>query len=157
VRERLRRRHGLRFGLLVVLSLIVALTAVASATTAPLTVAWSGAPTGTKSFALVLDDPDAVPQPNTTFVHWITYNIPATATGIPAGTNGPAIGVNDGGAGYLGPCPPTGTGVHHDHFHLYALTVPNLAVERGRDITEFRSAIKGNVIQEVQLTANVAS
>jgi len=233
VSERLRPRHGLRVGFLVGLSLIVALTSVASVSTAPLTVkphvgqlcnpkktppkgfkcvksngryrlalrratppptplpkpsasfaltspafanggtfpaqltcapnnspplAWSGAPTGTRSFALVLDDPDAVPQPNTTFAHWITFNIPATATGLRAGTNGPVLGVNDGGEeGYLGPCPPAGTGVHRYHFHLYALKVPYLIVQRSRNMTEFRSAITRNVIQEVQLTATVAS
>jgi Raf kinase inhibitor-like YbhB/YbcL family protein len=119
---------------------------------------WSGAPTGTMSFALVLDDPDAVPQPNTTFVHWITYNIPATATGLSAETNGPVVGLNDGGTeGYLGPCPPAGTGIHHYHFHLYALKVASPIIQRSRNITEFRSGIAGNVIQEVQLTATVAS
>jgi Raf kinase inhibitor-like YbhB/YbcL family protein len=233
VRERLRPRHGLRVGLLVTSSLLVASTSVASATTAPLTktphagqacnskntppkgftcvmskgryrlavrratppkaplprpsvafaltspafgnggtfpaeftcaannsphLVWSGAPTGTMSFALVLDDPDAVPQPNTTFVHWITYNIPATATGLPAETNGPVVGLNDGGTeGYLGPCPPAGTGVHHYHFHLYALNVVSPIIQRSRNITEFRSGIAGNVIQEAQLTATVAS
>jgi Raf kinase inhibitor-like YbhB/YbcL family protein len=120
--------------------------------------AWSGAPTGTRSFALVLDDPDALPQPNTTFVHWIIFNIPATATGLSTGTTGSVVGVNDGGGeGYLGPCPPAGTGVHHYHFHLYALKVSYPIVQRARKITEFRSGIAGKVIQEVQLTATVAS
>ncbi len=90
--------------------------------------AWHGAPDGTKSFALVVDDPDA-PDPAApcmTWVHWVLYNLPATATGLaedvdpealPAGT---LEGLNDWGrTGYGGPCPPIG---RHRYFHkLYAL------------------------------------
>ena len=90
--------------------------------------AWNGAPAGTKSLVLIVDDPDAPDPaaPKTTWVHWVLYNIPASvsslpeavkATALPAGTR---EGVNDWDrTGYGGPCPPTG---RHRYFHkLYAL------------------------------------
>ena len=77
--------------------------------------AWSGAPEGTKSFALFVEDPDA---PRGTFDHWIVYDIPADAEGLPedAGASprleapgGPLQGKNDfGDVGWGGPCPPRG-------------------------------------------------
>jgi Raf kinase inhibitor-like YbhB/YbcL family protein len=92
---------------------------------------WSEAPAGTKSFALIVDDPDAPdPQaPKTIWVHWVLYDIPASVTtlpktvtvkDLPAGTR---EGVNDWKrTGYGGPCPPIG---RHRYFHkLYALDAP---------------------------------
>ena len=90
--------------------------------------AWSGAPQGTKSFALIVDDPDAPDPaaPKMTWVHWVLYDIPAGTTalaegaakgGLPPGTR---QGLNDWKrTGYGGPCPPKG---RHRYFHkLYAL------------------------------------
>ncbi len=90
--------------------------------------AWSGAPAGTKSFALVVTDPDAPDPkaPKMTWVHWVVYNLPADAAGLreaipskelPAGT---LDGTSDfGETGYGGPCPPVG---RHRYIHtLYAL------------------------------------
>ncbi len=90
--------------------------------------AWSGIPDGTKSLALIVDDPDAPDPkaPKRVYVHWVLYNIPPDATGLaeairpaslPAGT---LEGLNDWGrTGYGGPCPPIG---RHRYFHrLYAL------------------------------------
>lgn len=90
--------------------------------------AWSGAPAGTRSLVLIVDDPDAPDPaaPRMTWVHWVLYNLPAAATGLaeamppqalPAGTRD---GLNDWGrTGYGGPCPPIG---RHRYFHkLYAL------------------------------------
>ncbi len=86
---------------------------------------WSGAPAGTKSFALIVDDPDAPDPkaPKMTYVHWVVYDIPATLTGIPRGGQTPA-GARDGRndwkrPGYGGPCPPIGR--HRYFFKLYAL------------------------------------
>ena len=89
---------------------------------------WSGIPEGTKSLALVVDDPDAPDPkaPQRTRVHWVLYNLPPTASGLaervapeklPSGTG---QGKNDWGrSGYGGPCPPIG---RHRYFHkLYAL------------------------------------
>jgi Raf kinase inhibitor-like YbhB/YbcL family protein len=88
--------------------------------------AWSDAPAGTKSFALIVSDPDAPDpkQPKTTWVHWVLYNIPADSKAfgeamktLPPGT---LEGANDWGkTGYGGPCPPIG---RHRYVHtLYAL------------------------------------
>ena len=89
---------------------------------------WSGAPASTRSFALIADDPDAPdPQaPKTTWVHWVLYDIPASAAGLPAGTKakdlppGTGEGINSWKrTGYGGPCPPIGR--HRYFFKLYAL------------------------------------
>jgi Raf kinase inhibitor-like YbhB/YbcL family protein len=75
--------------------------------------AWSGVPANTKSLALIVDDPDA---PKITWVHWVLYNIPPTATRLPDGAAARALpggtleGINDfKRAAYGGPCPPRGT------------------------------------------------
>ncbi len=82
------------------------------------TLQWSDAPEGTKSFALIVDDPDA-PRDDP-WVHWVAYNIPGGAAGLP--TDSITQGVNDfDEKGYGGPLPPEGHGVHHYHFKLYAL------------------------------------
>jgi Raf kinase inhibitor-like YbhB/YbcL family protein len=92
--------------------------------------AWKDAPPGTKSFALTLYDPDA--PTGSGWWHWQVWNIPATTTGfeegkVPAGV---AQGKGDvGRSGYLGPCPPPGTGVHHYTFTLFALKVDKLDID----------------------------
>src|SRR2546425_8573123 len=87
--------------------------------------AWTDPPPGTKSFALVSDDPDA---PGGTWVHWVLYGVPASATGLPEGVR-PAPTLDDGSrqgtndfrrTGYGGPCPPPGA-PHRYSFRLYAL------------------------------------
>ncbi len=81
---------------------------------------WRGAPPNTKSFALVVEDPDA---PQGVWTHWIVFNIPPTITELGAGSplpEGAANGKNSwGGLGYRGPCPPLGA--HRYAFKLYAL------------------------------------
>src|SRR4029077_6788485 len=85
---------------------------------------WSGAPKGTKSFAVTAYDPDA--PTGSGWWHWVMYNIPATATGIPAGArkgrkrpSGSQQGTTDFGTkGYGGPCPPVGDKPHHYHFKV---------------------------------------
>jgi Raf kinase inhibitor-like YbhB/YbcL family protein len=89
---------------------------------------WSGAPAGTRSFALVVDDPDAPDPaaPKRIWVHWVLYDLPPDVTGLPEGVPpsglppGTREGTNDWGrTGYGGPCPPVG---RHRYFHkLYAL------------------------------------
>jgi len=91
---------------------------------------WSGAPAGTKSWALVVDDPDAPDPaaPKLTWVHWVLYDIPSTATSLAGGMTAKALpkgtleGLNDWKQpGWRGPCPPIG---RHRYFHkLYALDV----------------------------------
>jgi Raf kinase inhibitor-like YbhB/YbcL family protein len=88
---------------------------------------WSGAPPGTKSLALIMDDPDA---PVGTFTHWLLHDISADATELAEGQQPSQVGAtlkNDfGRPGYGGPCPPRGHGRHHYHFVLYALDVASL-------------------------------
>ncbi len=89
---------------------------------------WSGVPSGAKSLALIVDDPDAPDPkaPKMTWVHWVLYDIPPTAPGLAEGVARTALppgtreGLNDWGrTGYGGPCPPIG---RHRYFHkLYAL------------------------------------
>ena len=92
--------------------------------------AWSDVPAGTKSLALVVDDPDAPDPkaPQTIWLHWIVYAIPPTVTALAAGASGSALpagareGQNDWKAsGWRGPCPPVGR--HRYFFKLYALDV----------------------------------
>jgi len=85
---------------------------------------WAAFPGGTRSLALIMDDPDA---PSGTFVHWVLYNLPIDQRGLTKNVprdeilpNGARQGVNDfGKVGYSGPCPPSGT--HRYYFTLYAL------------------------------------
>jgi Raf kinase inhibitor-like YbhB/YbcL family protein len=122
--------------------------------TAP-ALAWSDAPAGTRSFALIVDDPDAPDPraPKTTWVHWVLYDIPVTARGLPEGANplppGTRQGRNDWKrTGYGGPCPPTG---RHRYFHkLYALdTVLGDLGEPTKASVE--AAMRGHVVAEANL------
>jgi len=95
---------------------------------------WSGAPKGTKSFALSVYDPDA--PTGSGFWHWVMFDIPAATTSLPKNAGDPkgslapegAIqGKNDAGVqGYFGPCPPKGDKPHHYHFQIFAVDVDKL-------------------------------
>jgi Raf kinase inhibitor-like YbhB/YbcL family protein len=97
---------------------------------------WSGAPAGTKSFALMVYDPDA--PTGSGWWHWVVYNIPASATDLGAGAGAAASTLLPAGAlqgrtdfgtmGYGGPCPPAGDKPHHYIFTLFALKVDKLDV-----------------------------
>ena len=118
---------------------------------------WSGAPAGTKSFALIVDDPDAPDPaaPKVTWVHWVLYNLPdnaaalgegVTKRGLPPGTR---EGSNDWKkTGYGGPCPPVGR--HRYFFKLYALDtqLPDLG-EASKAAVE--RAMQGHVLEKVEL------
>ena len=119
--------------------------------------AWSGLPAGTKSLALIVDDPDAPDPaaPKMTWVHWVLYNMPVSAAGLaeavapsalPAGTR---EGKNDWKrTGYGGPCPPIG---RHRYFHkLYALDVvlPDL---KQPTKAELERAMQGHVLGKAEL------
>ena len=111
---------------------------------------WSNPPGNTKSFALILSDPDA---PGGEWDHWILYNIPADTTSLndslPAGT---LVGKNSWGAArYNGPCPPKGS-KHHYYFTLYALD-GMLNLPAGASGQNVRHAIKNHVLQKTQLMA----
>jgi len=116
--------------------------------------AWSGAPQSTKSFALIVDDPDA---PSGTFVHWVAYNIPARATSLSAGlpqtaeiAGGGTNGINSfDHIGYNGPCPPPGK-MHHYRFHLFALDSVLTPGDRA-DADAVQSAMRGHVLATAEL------
>jgi Raf kinase inhibitor-like YbhB/YbcL family protein len=114
---------------------------------------WSEPPAGVKSFALIMDDPDASMG---TWVHWVLYNIPITAQGWPENTpndaelvNGAMQGKNSGGRiGYGGPCPPSGT--HHYFIRLYALDTM-LDPGSGVNKEQLLSAMQGHVLAQSEL------
>lgn len=117
----------------------------------PLT--WSGIPAGTKSLALICDDPDA---PVGTWVHWVYYDIPASIGGLPEGVQpdgapspGGTQGKNDfRRIGYGGPCPPGGT--HRYIFRLYALdTILGLAGAATKK--DLLAAMEGHILNQAQL------
>ncbi len=111
---------------------------------------WDAPPAGTKSLALIVDDPDA---PGGTFHHWGAYDIPATARSIPAGQSVGSQAVNDGGkSGYMGPCPPKGHGPHHYRFKLYALDVDTLALVADPKIEQVEAEARKHQLALAQLT-----
>ena len=87
--------------------------------------AWSNPPEGTRSFALIMDDPDA---PKGAFTHWLLCDIPATTVVLREQVGGTALRNDFGRAGYGGPCPPPDHGPHRYFFTLYAVDVPTLNV-----------------------------
>lgn len=121
----------------------------------PLT--WGGVPEGTRSLALIVDDPDAPDPaaPKMTYVHWVLYNLPVDSGGLPEGTTsgdlpaGTLEGVNDWQrTGYGGPCPPIG---RHRYFHkLYALDV---VLDDLGEPTKDRllAAMEGHVIAQAEI------
>jgi Raf kinase inhibitor-like YbhB/YbcL family protein len=110
---------------------------------------WSEPPVGTKSFALVIDDPDA---PNGTFRHWGAYDIPASARSIAAGQRAGTEVNNDGGKpGYTAPCPPKGKGVHHYDFRLFALNVGKLNLGPNAKVIDVETAASKHAIGEGEL------
>ena len=119
----------------------------------PLT--WSGAPEGTRSFALVCDDPDA---PGGTFHHWAVWDIPAAWSQLDEGhgpeslSDGLKQAENDfGKPGYGGPCPPEGHGTHHYHFRLMALSEESLPVAPGASCVEVQEAARPYVLETREL------
>lgn len=114
---------------------------------------WSSVPDGTRTFALICDDPDA---PSGTFVHWVYYDIPADVTRLPEGINpdqNPATGGTQGRndfrkIGYGGPCPPGGT--HRYFFKLYAVDVV-LGIEPGATKQQVMDAMSGHILSESEL------
>jgi Raf kinase inhibitor-like YbhB/YbcL family protein len=120
--------------------------------------AWSGVPANAKSLVLIVDDPDAPDPaaPRMTWVHWVLYNIPASAGALPEGAKslpaGALHGVNDWKrTGYGGPCPPIG---RHRYFHkLYALdtVLPDLGKPSK---AKLEAKIKGHVLSQAELVGS---
>lgn len=110
---------------------------------------WDNVPEGTRSFALVCDDPDAPVTYG--FTHWVAYDIPGNFTGIAEGGTGFTEGLNDfGNQGYGGPAPPHGHGDHHYFFHLYALST-TLSAEPGLSRAELLQRIDPHIIEQARV------
>ena len=119
--------------------------------------AWSGVPAGTKSFALIVDDPDApTARP---FVHWVVFDLPAASRGLAGGLKAgdPIPGGGHQGTngfhvvGWRGPSPPRPHGPHRYVFLLLALDVPSLGLEDGATKEAVLGATKGHVLGEARL------
>ena len=125
---------------------------------------WSGAPAGTKSFALAVTDPDAPVPPGVTFVHWIACDIPATVTSLSeAASPGKAMpsgakelnnsfvvfGVPGYGASYGGMWPPA---KHKYVFTLYALKVESLGLAADADYNAFTTAVEAQTLEKATLS-----
>jgi Raf kinase inhibitor-like YbhB/YbcL family protein len=109
---------------------------------------FAGVPQGTRSLALVVDDPDA---PVGTFTHWLAWGIDPGAGGVGEGQAAPREGLNGfGTVGYAGPCPPPGHGRHRYFFRLYALDAElDLGAGAGRD--ELEPALRGHVLETAEV------
>jgi Raf kinase inhibitor-like YbhB/YbcL family protein len=98
---------------------------------------WEGAPKNTKSFALMVYDPDA--PTGSGWWHWVVFNMPASVNSLPRDAGNPATGLMPAGSiqsrtdfgtsGYGGPCPPQGDKPHRYHFTLYALDIDKLPLD----------------------------
>jgi len=113
--------------------------------------AWSGAPANTKSFALIMHDPDAPMAGG--FTHWVLFDIPATSQQLPEGFQPGSVGVSGTSGfrrpGYGGPCPPSGS--HHYHFMLSALDVPTLGLQASATKADVEKAMQGHVVGTAEL------
>lgn len=116
---------------------------------------WQNVPAGTKSLALIVDDPDAPdPEaPRVVWVHWVVYNLPPESKGLAENINslptGSKEGLNGWGlTGYRGPCPPIGR--HRYFFKLYALDVVLKDLQQPTR-TQLEAAMTGHVIAETEL------
>ena len=98
-------------------------------------------PEGTKSFAVIMDDPDASKSP---FTHWLAYDIPADGGALRA-TAGKTLKNGFGRTGYGGPCPPAGRGSHRYYFTVYAVDVAALDVP-GEDRDNLEAALEGHTL-----------
>jgi Raf kinase inhibitor-like YbhB/YbcL family protein len=109
---------------------------------------WTNVPDGTRSLALIVDDPDA---PSGVFTHWVAWGLDPNVGELGEGEAAPSEGKNDFGAsGYRGPCPPPGHGAHRYHFRLYALEA-ELVLGSGAAKTELEQAIEGHVLTTAEL------
>ncbi len=115
-------------------------------------IAWSGAPSDTKSFAVIMDDPDAASGRGGN--HWIVYDIAASASGIARGAKeGFAPGDTGRDGGYHGPCAEPGAKAHHFLFYVYALDLAPGVLPRNLTKAEFMTRIQGHNTAEASVAA----
>src|SRR3984957_12460452 len=122
-----------------------------------LALAWSHAPAGTKSFAVIMDDPDAASGIGAN--HWIAYGISASVTALPRNAgNGQAMMLVEGSNGrkapmYSGPCPAPGAKTHHFLWLVFALDLAPDALEPGLTREQFMQRIAGHNLAEASLSS----
>lgn len=119
---------------------------------------WDNVPSGTRSFAIVMEDPDV--RQNTPFVHWLIYNLPGDMRELPESIPPDSPLTEFGGAlqgrttngmiGYFGPRPPTEDGAHHYHFELFCLD-SHLAIGSGADREQLIGAMAGHALAKGEL------
>ena len=123
---------------------------------------WANAPAGTKSFALLVHDPDA-PTGGAGWWHWVLLNLPASTTGLAQGVGTedgkqlPAgavqVGTDFGKAGWGGPCPPVGDKPHRYNFTIYALKTEKLEIAPGSTAALAGYMVNANTLAKASLTA----
>ncbi len=127
-------------------------------------VSWDGAPPGTQAYAVIMEDPDGHgPGPT---LHWLAYNIPATAKGLvkdirnraePKSPAGITQGINaEGGIGYVGPHPPVGDPPHHYHIQVFALDQV-LKVKPKASLEQVIAAMNERVLAEGEVVGTFAA
>lgn len=111
---------------------------------------WEEPPVGTKSLALVVDDPDA---PNGTFTHWGAFDIPPTTRSIARGQSVGRQAINSfGKSGYGGPCPPKGHGPHRYRFKLYALDIAALTLPADAKVVQVEQEAQRHQVGLAQIS-----
>jgi Raf kinase inhibitor-like YbhB/YbcL family protein len=118
---------------------------------------WSGVPSAARSLVLTMIDLDVKPSQ---WSHWILVDLPATATSLPQGTkslpgNTKAVVSNFGDAGYAGPCPPRGTGLHHYEFTIWALPTASVSIAPDEKATEVLAYLSQHALDRASLAAVV--
>jgi Raf kinase inhibitor-like YbhB/YbcL family protein len=109
---------------------------------------WSPPPTGTRSLALILDDPDA---PGGRFIHWLAWGITPDTGGLGEGEAAPLEGRNDfATVGYRGPCPPRGHGPHRYRFRLHAVA-EEVRLPSGAGVRELEQALRAKDLAVAEL------
>jgi Raf kinase inhibitor-like YbhB/YbcL family protein len=110
---------------------------------------WSGAPPGTRSFLVVMEDPDA---PSGMFRHWAVYNVPPGNSALPEGAPVEALGINDfGRRAYDGPEPPKGHGPHRYHIRVAALDIDRLPLRPSVRVVEVWEAAEPHVLDQAEM------
>jgi hypothetical protein len=119
---------------------------------------WAGAPEGTRSYALICDDPDA---PGGTFSHWAVCNIPADVTFLPGGYSDklsagdyPEAQNDFGRSSYGGPCPPPAHGAHRYRFRILALDAPGLDVSPEAKVPDVEAVARQHLLAEAELVGH---
>jgi Raf kinase inhibitor-like YbhB/YbcL family protein len=112
---------------------------------------WSGAPDGTKSYAITCFDPDA--PTGSGYWHWVAFNVPASVTSLTAGESPAGLGYTDFGvAAYCGPYPPKGDVIHRYIFTVYALDVASIDASKGTTGATLVFTMRGHVLATGSIT-----